>query len=188
MILSDTDIKKALKDKRIRIFPPPSDDQYDTSSLNLRLSQEFKEWDPNLFSPKSAEIHLDFSNVNLRELSSYLKPLREQEDGSVILKPKQFILATTLERIHLPRPSRIAARVEGRSTAARLGFVAHLSAPTIHLGFEGVITLEIINFGPFHIKLDPKKDRICQVIFEEVSDSSDAPSSQYQGQRKVTGS
>jgi deoxycytidine triphosphate deaminase len=52
----------------------------------------------------------------------------------VVLEPRAFVLATTRERVHLRHEARIAARVEGRSSLARVGLIVHLTAPTIHAG------------------------------------------------------
>jgi hypothetical protein len=68
------------------------------------------------------------------------------------------MLAITRERIHLHRDYKLAARVEGRSSLARIGMIVHLTAPTIHAGFRGPITLEMINFSPFHLRLVPNKN------------------------------
>jgi dCTP deaminase len=97
------------------------------------------------------------------------------------------VLGTTLERIHLPEEGRIAARVEGKSTLARLGFVVHMTAPTIHSGFRGVITLEILNFGLYPLRLKPGA-RICQLIFERVGEVPLlGQTTQYQDQAKASG-
>ncbi|MFZ5587871.1 MAG: dCTP deaminase [Thermodesulfobacteriota bacterium] len=61
----------------------------------------------------------------------------------------------------------LAARVEGRSSLARLGLQIHMTAPTIHAGFYGKIALEIFNAGPFPLKLK-KGLAICQLIIEEI--------------------
>ncbi len=42
-------------------------------------------------------------------------------------------------------------------------------APTIHAGFSGKSTLEILNHGPFELKVRPNHTRICQLIIEQVS-------------------
>jgi dCTP deaminase len=61
---------------------------------------------------------------------------------------------------------------------ARLGLGVHVTAPTIHPGFEGQITLEIWNIGKFGIELR-KGMFICQIIFERVYG---LPTSRYAGQ------
>jgi dCTP deaminase len=91
---------------------------------------------------------------------------------------KQFILAWTQEDIDLKNTSRIAARVEGKSSLARLGIGVHITAPTIHAGFRGKIQLEIYNHGPLPVKLVPGQ-RICQLILEQTLG---VPHAGYQGQ------
>lgn len=92
------------------------------------------------------------------------------------------------ERVYLPKSSGIAARVEGRSTLARLGVTVHLTAPTIHAGFDGVIALEVKNAGDLRVALCPG-DRICQLIFELVEgDPETALTSIFHGQRSALGS
>ncbi len=76
--------------------------------------------------------------------------------GGYALQPNTFILGQTLERVHLPiregRPC-YAARIEGRSSFARVGLIVHFTAPTIHAGFEGTIALEMINLAEYPISL-----------------------------------
>jgi dCTP deaminase len=189
MILSNVDIKKALQEEKIIIDPPPEDNQFFSSALDLRLGNEFKEYNPKLIKQKGIKIEVIYSEYDFKEFArAYLIDFPKEHDGSVIIKPKDFVLAMTHERIELPMKSQIAARVEGRSSAARLGLVMHLSAPTIHAGFSGKITLEIINHGYAHVRLFPEKDRICQLIFEQLSSMPEkANISQFQGQTSVTG-
>lgn len=189
MILSDRDIQRALRKGLIRVSPTPDTLQFNSSSLDLRLNGEFKKFNPELLEKESVEVCIDYSKIaNFSDLASYFVDLRKETDGSVIIKRKSFILAQTLEKITLPLSSKIAARVEGRSSAARLGLVVHLTAPTIHAGFSGKITLEIMNHGPCDIRLDPKKDRICQLVFEQIATKpSKANLSQFHGQRTVLG-
>jgi dCTP deaminase len=81
------------------------------------------------------------------------------------LVPRKLTLGWTIERVELPAHSRLAARVEGKSSLARLGLGVHITAPTIHSGFANPIRLEIINHGVVPIRLRVGM-RICQLIFE----------------------
>jgi len=73
-----------------------------------------------------------------------------------------------------------------------MGLAVHLTAPTIHAGWEGKITLEMVNLGGWPIKLRPGELRICQLVFERVGEfpdsenDSDSPP-QFQGQRSPAG-
>jgi dCTP deaminase len=103
-----------------------------------------------------------------------------------ILKPGAFVLGWTEEQIRLPHTSRLAARVEGRSSLARLGVGVHVTAPTIHAGFGATddpqypgtrVRLEIWNCGPLHVCLE-KGMKVCQLILEEVHGT---PEKGYEG-------
>ncbi len=107
----------------------------------------------------------------------------------VSLDPNQFVLAQTIERANLPinpgRPT-FAARVEGKSSRARLGMLVHFTAPTIHSGFNGKITLEIINLSQNSIQLVPDS-YICQLIFERVSMEPANTKNHFSGQQTPAG-
>lgn len=93
----------------------------------------------------------------------------------------------------MPYRAKIAARVEGKSSLARIGMGVHITAPTIHAGFGfkendtsfpgSSIQLEIWNIGPLTIRLQ-KGMRICQLIFEEVHGT---PDKGYEGQFVMQG-
>jgi dCTP deaminase len=177
MILSDTDIKKALEEGRIKIDPPPSQEQFSPSAVDLVLGDEFLQFltpkELNAREPRGARrpLAIDCFEIDIREFQNrYAKEILDREDdGSFRMEPGIFTLARTRERIHLPKSSKIAARVEGRSTLARLGLVVHMTAPVIHADFEGVIALEMYNFNHYPLLLRPNELRICQLVLEEVS-------------------
>lgn len=124
-----------------------------------------------------------------RFLAENCRPATIDPDGGFALKPNQFVLGNTVERVKLPilegQPC-LAARVEGKSSFARCGLIVHFTAPTIHAGFEGTITLEMMNLGVYPIMLYPQM-RICQLIVEEVVGLPLPNQSQFQGQRRPTG-
>ncbi|WP_447600240.1 dCTP deaminase [Nitrospira sp. Nam80] len=189
MILSDSAIKAAISDKRLIIDPEPPRQNYNTTAIDLRLGKIAKVW---MKVARATKLVLDYDDVKLPELSTYSRDAQLETDGSFTIEPDQFVLAQTLERVGLPLSGKLAARVEGRSSLARLGIVIHLTAPTIHADFGGEngapITLEIINLGPFHVRVIPGVSRICQLIVEKVEgDHGGAPSSQFREQRSPLG-
>ena len=64
-------------------------------------------------------------------------------------------------------------RVEGKSSLARFGLLAHFTAPTS-------------NLGPSPIILTPGM-AICQLILEQVQGVPDAPASRFAGQTDPAG-
>lgn len=188
MILSDVGIRAALAAGDLEIDPSPHDDQYTPSSIDLFLGGGFKVWDSRLGMPGFTPT-LDLALQNYQATASgFLIDATLDRDGAFVLQPGQFVLAVTRERVNLRRTSRLAARVEGRSSMARLGLVVHLTAPTIHAGFQGNITLEMVNFGRFHLRLVPNSTRVCQLIVERLSEEPEQElKSTFVGQRDPGG-
>lgn len=193
MILCNTRVHAALDAKELVIDPEPSPRApqvgshcpFDTHSVDLRLADEISVPSGGKFSydttqPGSiAKLITDHSTK--RKLAS---------DQPFRLEPEKFILGRTLERIHLPiKPGCdhcLAARIEGKSSLARLGLLVHFTAPTIHPGYEGTITLEIINLGHASILLVPEM-YIAQLIVEQVLGCPIENPSTFQGQRTAAG-
>lgn len=161
MILTDREIEIALDKKQIIVEPRPDlKTALSSTTLDLTLSNVFAEWNAmggTLVEPGSA----DYSYKNLLPLQ------RELTQDTYVMAPHSFVLAWTAEEVSLPETSRIAARVEGKSSLARLGVGIHVTAPTIHCGFAGNIQLEMFNFGPHRIQLQSGM-RVCQLIFEQT--------------------
>lgn len=187
MILSNTEIHRAIDEGRLLIDPEPLPRfpdlervcPYQTTSVDLHLADEvsyFREGLPldiNLLRGGFATLFGPNSETQ-----------RLNADQPFVLRPNRLVLARTHERIELPLLEvgrSLAARVEGKSSYARCGLLVHFTAPTIHAGFRGTITLELINLGPCSIALYPRAP-ICQLIFETVDGVPFRTESQFQEQ------
>lgn len=108
----------------------------------------------------------------------------DPEKGFVL---KGFALASTIEKVKIPR--HLVARVEGKSSLARLGMFCHVTAGFIDPGFEGHITLELFCAHPRGLRIFPGMP-VCQIGFETMDAPpanayGDAPmGSKYQNQPK----
>ncbi|MBZ0257147.1 dCTP deaminase, partial [bacterium] len=125
-------------------------------------------------------------------LESFTESYELKKNHPYNLEPHNFILAQTFEEIKLPiipdeNGHFLSARIEGKSSRARLGMLVHFTAPTIHAGFNGHITLEVINLSNRDILLYPEI-KICQLIFEQVLGEPEKNPSQFQNQSHPTGS
>lgn len=188
MILSDREIQAAIRRRAIVITPSPPEidaepgpgqkSPWSSTTLDLRLDSELTVWkkeekgaDIRFGSPDDPNFDFDFL------ISKYADRIHIPAAGFYLLEPHQFALGWTLEKIQLPSTSRLAARVEGKSSLARLGIGVHVTAPTIHAGF-GVkaddpsyvgsqVRLEIFHHGEYPVKLKIGM-KICQLVFEEV--------------------
>lgn len=165
MILSDGDIKKALKEKRIEITPLPDfETQLGTCSIDLRLGSSFRvfEHSKHSFIDPSKK---DFSNEITREIR-----LKKGED--FMMQPGDFVLAVTLEKVKIP--SDLMGRLEGRSSLGRLGIVVHSTASIFDPGWDGNPVLELGNLGRMAVSLKVGM-RICAMTFEELSSPAEIP-------------
>ena len=194
MILSNVTIQKALEEGRLVIDPPPEplqptpgepDCPYQTSAVDLRLSAEV-----SVYKVEQSPILIDLTKGRFNKLSAVMEPRTLTEDQPLNLEPQRFVLGRTHERVGLPlledADKSLAARVEGKSSYSRCGLLVHFTAPTIHSGYEGTITLEIMNLGPYSIVLRPLMP-ICQLIIEEVRGQPFRNDGQFQGQSKPAG-
>ncbi|MBI4083475.1 MAG: dCTP deaminase [Candidatus Lambdaproteobacteria bacterium] len=169
MILSQPDLRKAVEKGEIRFDPPLAENQWGEASVDLRLGFSFTK----LKQPKGITISLadgppDLGDLGLWETKTLdEKPVSGQRNQWV-LGPKEFVLAQTYEKITVPRW--LIARVEGRSSYARVGLSMHQTAPWIQPGWDRTaIILEIMNHGSFNIALTPLLDRPCQLTFFQLS-------------------
>jgi dCTP deaminase len=177
VILTDREIQIAIERKLIQINPPPDELAYSSTSVDLKLDPNITRFKKNLpFLPRVIDVtHRDYDYDTALEELSTTTPIG---DGGFELPHKELILGWTAEYINIPTDARLAARVEGKSSLARLGIGVHLTAPTIHAGFKGQIRLEIVNHGPVPILLKAGM-RICQLVFELTLGT---PQGGYKGQ------
>lgn len=165
MILSDTDIKKALDTKRIEITPfPDFKTQLGSCSIDLKLGTTFRvfEHSTNSFIDPSKK---DYSN----EITRVLKV---KEGGQFIMQPGDFVLAVTQENVKIPAD--LMGRLEGRSSLGRLGIVVHSTASIFDPGWDGKPVLELGNLGRMAVALTVGM-RICAMTFEELSSPAEVP-------------
>jgi len=120
-------------------------------------------YDSSLINPNSIDIRLGYHFIKCVATNSVKDPkidkqhgiatVLEHESDYIIIEPGDFILATTLETIHLT--DCIRAQLEGKSSLARWGLVLHQTGGWIDAGFRGEITLELSLVYPDPIKLYP---------------------------------
>ncbi len=177
MILTDREIQVALATEQIVIDPLPSPDAYSSTSLDLSLGTTICVWKRDVAGVDRVVCPAD-PGFKYKAVVDEMSVTREVGPGGIVISPGDFLLAWTAETVSLPIRSRLAARVEGKSSLARLGIGVHVTAPTIHAGFEGQIQLEMCNYGTLRVKLVPSM-RVCQLIFEQTLGT---PEMGYQGQ------
>jgi dCTP deaminase len=115
--------------------------------------------------------------LNVQGISKHYIPFGQQ----FILHPGSFVLAATLEWIKLP--NNLAGLVSGKSSWGRRGLVIE-TAPGVHPGFGGCLTLELANVGEVPIAIYPGL-RIAQVfLFKVNSHHLSSSHSAFSGKRQ----
>lgn len=177
MPLSDVEIWAEIGAGYLIIDPPPTHDRVGPSSIDFLLHSEL------LSLPTPEEVNGITVDPSLANVMDILKRHGCKQDLSVApyeIKPREFVIGYTHEKLQLP--SHLAARIEGKSSLGRLGLAVHVTAPTVHAGFKGRLALEMINAGPFTLKLTHKME-ISQLIVERLDiPSKSLYSGRYQGQ------
>ena len=166
MILTDREIQIAIEKLQISISPKPALDSYSSTSVDLCLGERLSVFNDDINSDALEQVIDPGRNYSAEKVIKRISTeiVIDANEGFV-LKPGKFILGWTLETVNLPMTARVAARVEGKSSLARLGLLVHFTAPTIHSGFHNPIRLEMINHGVMPIRLR-RGMKICQLIFE----------------------
>ena len=179
MPLSDRDIFKEIENGNLVFDPVVEHNQVSASSIDLRLADIFTVPKP---LSRGISISIDPSVTSAEDVfNEYAKDDVVPSGERFELKPGAFVLGYTLEKVSLP--NYLAARVEGRSSMARLGVSIHQTAPTVQANFSGQLRLEISNVGPYTVLLEPGT-RFCQLIVEKLSSPALSSNvSQFQNQR-----
>ena len=114
-----------------------------------------------------------------------------RREDAIILRPHGFVLWQTRETVGTPRVDpRFICFVNGKSTRSRTGLIVHLTAPTVHAGWSGNLTLEMTNCGPLDLVLNAG-DAIAQLTVAQITQPPQCDVMLYEkatfGQTSVTG-
>ena len=189
MILSNQAILDAMDQGAFSIAPiegrDPSGAPFNASAIDLRLGTEV------LIPKKNYPVAIDLRNPGIAGFLHQISDRFTMNDHQPFtLEKNEFVVTNTLERVSFPIREEgqqcYSARVEGKSSLARCGILVHFTAPTIHAGFEGPITLEMINMSAHSFLLFPGM-YICQLIIEEVRGLPIAAPNQFSGQTGPAG-
>lgn len=139
-------------------------------SIDLRLGTKF------IFTRRAQFAQADTLKMDPRSVHSFLEVHWASLGEPVTLHPHMFMLASTLEYISLP--SGVSALISTRSSYARLGTLS-VTAPLVHPGFKGCLTLELTNLGDAAVRLTPGL-RIAQLTVSRVPPGITRVSRKYQ--------
>jgi dCTP deaminase len=185
--LSDIDLKEAVECGDLIVDPLPEDEIGPTSiDLHLGPVEEAKIWDVKTLAKHNRALGLPPKELNVARMTygvvsrQYLiQPprganIKDEElvfrwEDAIILRPYGFVVWQTEEVVGTPdvNPKYICF-IDGKSTRSRTGLVVHLTAPTIHAGWSGNITLEMTNCGPLDLVLYTG-DAVAQLTVAKIS-------------------
>ena len=172
MILSDQDIKKEIKQKRL-VITPFNSKSIQPASYDVTLGSEFR-----IFK-NTQKAYLDVKE----DFGKFMELIKIPSGKPLIVHPREFLLGTTVEKISLP--DNLVAQLMGRSSIGRLGIIVHATAGFVDPGFSGNITLEMTNVANIPIALYPGM-RIGQISFTKLTTPAQNPYSPKRGS-KYTG-
>jgi len=139
-MLADWQIKNALDEENYLDISPFDPQRLQPASVDLLLAQYVR----TMNIPDAGEI-------DVADVPEGHTALAEIGEDGWLMKPGDFLLGSTVERVTLP--GGLAASVEGKSSLGRLGLTVHVTAGFIDPGFSGQITLEIANLSGLPIRL-----------------------------------
>ncbi len=165
MVLTKKEILQAIEKKDLEFDPVIDGFQLQPHAIDLRLGYEFK-------LPKNWQL-----TKNGRQAIN-IDPLRQKESNNfetIKLKPgqyfeilpKEFILATTLEKISINRLDLMSV-LYPRSSINRRGLAVDLSG-IIDAGYKGKLVIPIKNNTNDQIIKVYPGERICQVVFQQLT-------------------
>jgi dCTP deaminase len=174
MTLSDRDIKKFIKEGKIKIEPQPSfKEQLGPCSLDLHLGNIFKVFKPSQYPYLDPRREINFEEI--------MEEVKIDNGAPFILQPNDFVLTTTKEELQLSND--IMARLDGRSSLARLGVIIHVTSARFDPGWKGKPVLELGNLGTMPVVLYAGVTRICSLSFEMLSSPAEIPYWKKKGQK-----
>lgn len=209
MYLSDVDLRQAVLCGDLIVDPLP-DEEIGATSIDLHLDsiEQAKIWDFEAlakhnenFGHPPKELHIARMNYATISRQFLIQPPCENDakendlvfrrEDAIILRPYGFVLWQTKEIAGTPDENpKYICFIDGKSTRSRTGLVVHLSAPTIHAGWSGNITLEMANFGPLDLVLHAG-DAVAQLTVAKITQPPTLDVTLYEsathGQKSVHG-
>ena len=187
MYLSDVDLRQAVQCGDLIVEPLP-DEEIGATSIDLHWDsiEQAQVWDFEALAKHNKDLghppkELHIARMNYATISRQfmVQPPHEDDaekndlvfrrDNAVVLRPQGFVVWQTREKVGTPEEDpRYICFVNGKSTRSRTGLVVHLTAPTIHAGWSGNITLEMTNVGPLDLVLFAG-DAVAQITVAKIT-------------------
>ena len=138
----------------------------ETFCLKIRLSSNYFKFKENVGVPPT--VKYGFYDYNYHD---YYEEISD-EGSSIILDPGQQILACSYDDYKFP--NNVFGLVQTKGTLARLFVQITCNDGQIEPGYQGKITLEIVNLSPFKVEL-PFFSNIGQIYLFNCSMTTETP-------------
>ncbi|MDP3661326.1 MAG: dCTP deaminase [bacterium] len=173
-ILTKKGILERLGKKEIGFSPNLDTFQLQDHAVDLRLGFTFlipKIWHLTEKGRESLDI-LNFDKVN----AEYFEVVELEQGQYFDLLPNEYVLVSTLESVKVP--NNLMAVLYPRSSTNRKGLSLDLTG-IIDSGYEGQLTLPIRNNTHSQIVRLYPGERLCQIVFEELTETISPRKSKY---------
>jgi len=149
-----------------------------------------RKWGENGGSKPFFTEHVNLASYDVCLGTHWICPTREPEEfeaDEIILFPGEVVLATTQESIVMPRD--VVGDLKLKSSLGRL-WLNHSLSGWIDCNFQGQVTLELQNLGPYPRKLS-KGMRVAQIVFFKMEEPPEVAygennTGNYQNQKGTT--
>lgn len=136
------------------------------------------------------EAHVNPASYDITLGDHFVCPTREPEEfraKKLVLFPGEVVLATTREVIRMPRD--VVGDLKLKSSLGRL-WLNHSLSGWIDCNFQGQVTLELQNLGPYP-RLLTEGMRVAQIVFYQMEEPplvayGEKGTGHYQGQMGTT--
>lgn len=170
MVLSDKDIQNLIDSQKLVISPLPKNQDLESASIRLHLAPKILKYKECIHDLK-AEGTFESEEIIIGE-------------NGYELKPGEFILGSTLEKITIPNG--YFGFIETKGNIARAGIQTHNTDGHIDPGFSGNITLEIKNNSNCSIVIYSEIAFVALYIFKMTSKAKHPYRGKYQNQKGAT--
>lgn len=171
MIWSDTAIRSALESGRLYVGPLDENsrkDQIQPAGIDLRLDDTFLRYEESA------------TPIDCRKNEPEMEEIIVEEGHFLALPTGEFILGATIEDVKMPDDA--CGWLVARNSISRLGVHVHC-ANMVDPGYEGSITIGLVNFNYREVKLTPGM-RIVRLVIMSMDHPAEYPYGHQHHQHK----
>jgi len=182
MILSKQTILNKIKNKQLAFKPNLDGFQLQPHAVDLRLGYKF-------FLPKTWEITKEGRKaINIDPLvpvknNNNFETITLQKGQYFELLPEEYVVGTTLESITMSDPELMAV-LYPRSSINRRGLAVDLSG-IVDVHYKGNLMIPIMNNTQKQVIRIYPGERICQIVFQQLTDAITQNEAQWHGLSKA---